>query len=172
MPDDSRYPIPDPGTPDLTRPLNQISFGEALSEQGQMSATWSPKWREKYDWAMRFTLRPLLFLMVVMLNIWWDINVSRIVWRTGEGRLHLDKTVLVALVTTSMANFIALVVIIAKHLFPRDKTRFEVTFASSLPRYLLHSSYFNHAVPCFPLAFWSALHTDPLPRPASLPTVR
>jgi hypothetical protein len=114
------YPIPDPPKLDLTTPLNQISFTEAISEQGQMGAAWSPKWREKYDWGVRFVLRPILFAAVAWLNIWWDRQVCAMLWQSGREKtgFHLPNSVLVALVTTSMGNFIALVVIIAKHLFP------------------------------------------------------
>ena len=91
------YPIPEPGKLDLTTPLNQISYTEAVSEQGQMGAPWSPKWREKYDWGMRFALRPVLFLIIVALSWWWSVNVSKLVWASGKGWVKLDKTVLVVL---------------------------------------------------------------------------
>ena len=88
-----------------------------------MAEPWSPKWRGRYDWAMRFALRPLLFLVVVALNIWWDVNVQRMLWQSGRAGsgFHLESSVQVALVTTSMANFLGLIIIIAKNLFPERK---------------------------------------------------
>ena len=75
------------------------------------------------DWNLRFTLKILLFVFVVFLNVWWDSRVADWIWYSGYtgGRFHLSDTVLIALATTSTANFLALILIIAKHLFPSDK---------------------------------------------------
>jgi hypothetical protein len=120
---DPQFPIPDPGKPDLDSPINQLSLAGAALEQKQLSGWWSPKWLERYDWAMRYVLRPVIFVVIVWLNIWWDVNVRDILWqagRTGSG-FHLENSVLIALITTSMANFLALVAIVARHLFPDSK---------------------------------------------------
>lgn len=47
-------------------------------------------------------------------------NVLALLWQSGrEGtKFHLNDGVLIALVTTSVANFLALVLIIARNLFP------------------------------------------------------
>lgn len=73
-----------------------------------------------WDWLLRFTLKILLFGFVIALNLWWDINVRRMLWQSGlaGSHFHLNDPVLIALVTTSMANFVALIAIVAKHLFP------------------------------------------------------
>ena len=73
-----------------------------------------------WDWLLRFTLKILLFGFVIALNVWWDINVRRMLWESGRmgSSFHLNDPVLIALVTTSMANFVALIAIVAKHLFP------------------------------------------------------
>lgn len=73
-----------------------------------------------WDWLLRFTLKILLFGFVITLNLWWDINVRKMLWESGHigGPFHLNDPVLIALVTTSMANFVALIAIVAKHLFP------------------------------------------------------
>ena len=117
------FPIPKPEKPDLSRPINQASLSESLSEQDQLAEPWSPKWRGRYDWAMRFALRPLLFLIVVVLNIWWDVNIRDMIWQSGRAStgFHLENSVIIALATTSMANFLGLIIIIAKHLFPERK---------------------------------------------------
>ena len=74
------------------------------------------------DWNLRFWLKILLFVFVVSLNIWWDTRVADWVWYSGYagGGFHLSDPVLIALATTSTANFLALILIVAKHLFPSD----------------------------------------------------
>jgi hypothetical protein len=64
-------------------------------------------------------LRIVLFIFALGINIWWDKHVLAILWqagRVGTG-FHLGDSVLIALVTTSVANFLALVGIIARDLF-------------------------------------------------------
>jgi hypothetical protein len=41
-------------------------------------------------------------------------------WKAGSNNsgFHLDNSVQIALVSTSIANFLALVIVVAKHLFP------------------------------------------------------
>lgn len=73
-----------------------------------------------WDWLLRFVLKIALFGFVIALNLWWDVNVRRMIWRSGTvgSQFHLNDPVLIALVTTSMANFVALIAIVARHLFP------------------------------------------------------
>lgn len=73
-----------------------------------------------WDWLLRFILKIALFGFVIALNLWWDVNVRRMIWRSGTtgSQFHLNDPVLIALVTTSMANFVALIAIVARHLFP------------------------------------------------------
>lgn len=40
-----------------------------------------------------------------------------------RSKFHLDDSVLIALVSTSIANFLTLLVILAKHLFPSHSPR-------------------------------------------------
>jgi hypothetical protein len=126
MPADQDFSIPEPEQPDpLGSPIDLESFTRAAKEKKQLSEPWSrsPVWRESYDWAMRFILRPAIFVIIVGLNIWWDFNVRAILWQAGRigAGFHLDNSVLIALITTSMANFLALVAIVAKHLFPDSR---------------------------------------------------
>jgi len=122
--EDSELPIPEPQIPETTSPLGFVSLREAEAEQNQLASRWfSPKTRETYDWAMTFVLKPVLFVIVVLLSWWWSVNVSKLVWASGKGWISLDKSVLVALVTTSVGNFITVVIIIAKNLFPDAKKR-------------------------------------------------
>lgn len=96
---------------------------EATLENAEMSGRLSPQWREVYDWIMRFLLKPILFIFVLMGSAWWVWDVSQMVWqagRSGSG-FHLSDAVLIALITTSVANFLALVTIIANNLFPNPK---------------------------------------------------
>jgi len=120
-PDD--FEIPEPRIPDLDNPVDRQSLVEAEKEKSIFSGWFSPTFHDHYDWVLRFLLRPALFVFIVGLNAWWDGNVRDMVWqagRTGSG-FHLDNAVLIALITTSMANFLAIVAIDAQHLFPRPK---------------------------------------------------
>jgi len=73
-----------------------------------------------YEKSINLLLKVILFVFVIILNIWWTHRVLQLVWSSADShaRFHLSDSVLIALVTTSLANFIALVVIVAKHLFP------------------------------------------------------
>ena len=113
--------IPEPEKPHPDRPIDEQLLVRGALESRDLSARFSPAVRESYDWWMRFVLKPVLFITIVGLSWWWSVNVSKLVWASGKGWISLDKTVLIALVTTSVGNFIALIVIIAKHLFPERK---------------------------------------------------
>ena len=62
------------------------------------------------DWSLKFWLKILLFAFVILLNVWWDTRVADWVWYSGYvgGGFHLSDPVLIALVSTSTANFLAL----------------------------------------------------------------
>jgi hypothetical protein len=116
----AEFDIPDPPIPDSRSVIYEKSLGEAVFEQRQLSSWLSPKAREGYDWFMCFILKPVLFSFVLGISTWWICDVSGIVWQSGRSGsgFHLNDSVLIALITTSIANFLALVTIIAKNLFP------------------------------------------------------
>jgi hypothetical protein len=64
-----------------------------------------------------------LFGFVLGINIWWTSNILKMVWLSGSkgSYFHLDNNVLIALVSTSIANFLALVIVVTKNLFPGEK---------------------------------------------------
>ena len=74
----------------------------------------------KIDETIAKLFRAALFLFILGINWWWDRNVLAILWQTGRdgSHFHLSDKVLIALVTTSVANFLALVLVIVKNLFP------------------------------------------------------
>jgi hypothetical protein len=105
-------------------PLKEATLrDEATLEEREMSGRLSPEWRDVYDWIMRFLLKPILFVVVLMGSAWWVWDVSQMVWQSGRSGsgFHLNDAVLIALVTTSVANFLVLVTIIANNLFPTTK---------------------------------------------------
>lgn len=65
----------------------------------------------------------ILFAFVLGINIVWECWIVH--WIKLSGRqntgFHLSDGVLIALATTAVANFIGLVAIVAKHLFPEVK---------------------------------------------------
>jgi hypothetical protein len=119
------FTIPKPPRLDTEVELDPQSLKLAIDEsEGNKKGTLEKDARRGgLDWNLRFTLKILLFVFVVLLNIWWDTRVADWIWFSGYtgGHFHLSDTVLVALATTSTANFLALILIIAKHLFPSDK---------------------------------------------------
>jgi hypothetical protein len=77
----------------------------------------------QYERPLNISLKVCLFIFVITMNIWWTHRVLQLIWVSAdsESAYHLDNSVLIALVTTSLANFLALVGIVAKHLFPSSK---------------------------------------------------
>jgi hypothetical protein len=61
-----------------------------------------------------------LFCFLLGITFWWSYNVVQMLWQAGRvgTNFHLSDTVLVALLTTSIANFLALITILTKSLFP------------------------------------------------------
>ena len=98
----------------------------ALELQGFSDGTLSPvKDREDhFDWTLDFWLRLSFFLFALLINLWWDYNVRQMIWQSGRDKagFHLSDGVLIALLTTSIANFIGLLTIIANYLF-RERPR-------------------------------------------------
>ena len=104
-------------------PEDATLLREAALEEEEISGRLSPEWRDVYDWIMRFLLKPILFVVVLMGSAWWVWDVSLMVWQSGRSGsgFHLNDAVLIALITTSVANFLALVTIIANNLFPNPQ---------------------------------------------------
>jgi len=77
-----------------------------------------PDWRARTTF-QRYVLKWVMFLFVLGIDIWWTHNVLRMVWLCGsKSYFHLDNSVLITLVSTSVGNFLALVAIVARNLFP------------------------------------------------------
>ncbi len=87
--------------------------GFALDQQWQMEHA---RWRSWRDISLSY----VLFAFVLGINVWWESYVIHWIHLSGgKGSwFHLNDNVLIALATTSVANFIGLVAIVAKHLFP------------------------------------------------------
>ncbi len=98
----------------------------ALELQGFSDGTLSPvkDQEDHFDWTLDFWLRLSFFLFALVINIWWDYNVREMIWQSGRTNagFHLSDGVLIALLTTSIANFIGLLTIIANYLF-RERPR-------------------------------------------------
>jgi len=98
-----------------------LSLADAAQEyRGFQSRNQSALTRSWWDWIQVHVLKWILFGFVLGINIWWTNNILKMVWLSGSSPsyFHLDNNVLIALVSTSIANFLALVIIVAKSLFP------------------------------------------------------
>ena len=106
----------------------------ALELQGFSDGTLSPTQdkEDHFDWTLDFWLRSLFFFFALLINIWWDYNVRQMIWQSGRTNagFHLSDGVLIALLTTSIANFIGLLTIIANYLF-RERPRIVRALARS-----------------------------------------
>ena len=107
---------------DIPSPLDDERLSSdtlAVEEAEAFDKGWALK-TAKLEWHLKFWLKLLLFIFILGMNVYWAHQVIWMVWKAGldGGGFHLANSVLIALVTTSIANFIALVVIVAKHLFP------------------------------------------------------
>ena len=97
----------------------------ALELKGYEDGTLSPNSGEKHaEWTLHFCLRLLFFVFALLINIWWDYNIRQMVWQSGRANsgFHLTDRVLMGLLTTTIANFIALLTIIARYLFTPKMT--------------------------------------------------
>ena len=92
----------------------------SLEFQAYSSGNLTPR-QVTLDWRLRFILRTVFFFFALIINLWWDNNVRQMIWQSGRvgTGFHLSDGVLVALLTTSVANFLALLTIIATHLFQK-----------------------------------------------------
>jgi hypothetical protein len=117
------FNIPEPRIEKLEVSVaDSLSFADAAKEVSAFSKSRGGWWLRspQYDWLLNFVLKLLLFIVVISMNIWWTHRVLQLVWQSASmtSQYHLANSVLIALVTTSLANFLALVAIVAKHLFP------------------------------------------------------
>ncbi len=117
----SQKVIPAPETAADTISLVEASqelIGFASKDEGNLRRTIR-------DWQLRFWLKILLFVFVLAVNVWWDRHIQLMLWRSGatDSKFHLDNSVLITLASTSIANFLALVIIVARHLFPDSLPR-------------------------------------------------
>ncbi|SRR5712692_68728 len=100
---------------------DSLSLADATQEvRGFESGRKTDLTRSALDWSQVYLLKWILFGFVVWINIWWTRNILKMVWLSGSkgSDFHLDNNVLIALVSTSIANFLALVIVVAKNLFP------------------------------------------------------
>ncbi|SRR6266446_468013 len=102
-----------------------LSLAEATKEVSAFSKSRGEWWLRSthYEWLLNIILKILLFAFVIAMNIWWTHRVLQLLWQSASltSQYRLANSVLIALVTTSLANFLALVAIVAKHLFPSSK---------------------------------------------------
>ncbi len=119
------FQIPEPKLGGLEVSLaDSMSLTDAVQElQGFQSKSQSALSRPWLDWFQAYLLKWMLFGFVLGINIWWTNNILKMVWLSGSkgSYFHLDNNVLIALVSTSIANFLALVIIVAKNLFPDSR---------------------------------------------------
>jgi hypothetical protein len=112
-------PIPAPNAKEIEEipPDTAASYFDAVKEQIRFS-----KGDLAWDWRQKHIFKWILFIFVLGLSAWWSISVLRMVWKSGTSgsTFHLSDAVLITLVSTSIANFLALVVIVARHLFPGE----------------------------------------------------
>jgi hypothetical protein len=126
-------PIPPPIVVQIPKPKNKeieevpagnaVSYIEALKEQvGFSSGKESELRHATLEWNQKYILKWVIFAFVLVINIGWSVSILRILWLTGFHAygFHLDNNVLITLVSTSIGNFVALVAIVAKNLFPGD----------------------------------------------------
>ena len=122
----SVFPIPDPPLepPRIVDAQAERSFGDALREGLGFENRDLTRSEERHaDWGARYGLRVGFFFFALVLNLWWDLNVRDMMWQSGRlgTGFRLSDKVLVALLTTSIANFLALLTIIARFLFQKSE---------------------------------------------------
>lgn len=100
----------------------QVSLHTAAQElEGFRSGKLTPR-QASAEWSLRFILRTFFFFFALLINLWWANNVRLMLWQAGRvnSGFHLSNSVLIVLLTTSIANFLALLTIIATHLFRKE----------------------------------------------------
>src|ERR1700693_3602422 len=110
---------------EIPEPSNDLVLNPAASSTSLEKATAellafsSDKGWERHtarmDWWLRRRFKIALFCFVILINIIWTWEIIRTLWHSGMAgsTFRLSDSVLIALVTTSIANFIGLVVIVA-----------------------------------------------------------
>jgi hypothetical protein len=120
----SSFEIPEPKiVPVLESPgVTTLSANEAIGFSGDKE---SEMRRVHWDWRLRYCFKILLFVFVLALNIIWTYLIASFITRSGTdgSKFHLSDSVLIALASTSIANFLGLVVIVARHLFPSNSPK-------------------------------------------------
>jgi hypothetical protein len=113
----NRFEIPDPPSEKVTH-QEIAAYVQAIGEEHAYSVK-ARLWDINHT-KLNFWLKLALFVFVIAVNVIWDQNVSKILWASGRvnSMFHWSDKILIALVTTSIANFLALVIIVARHLFP------------------------------------------------------
>src|SRR5260370_28885988 len=106
--------IPDPEVPGTPAPDSL-----AAEEVRAFGREWFLR-SVQYERPLNLILKIILFIFVIAMNIWWTHRVLQLVWESADSKsaYHLANSILIALVTTSLTNFLALVGIVATHLFP------------------------------------------------------
>lgn len=94
----------------------------ALEQKGFDNGNLTPSPEQKDDHADRslaYWLRFGFFCFALIVNWWWDNHVVRLLWQAGRSNagFHLSDKVLITLLTSSIANFLGLLTIIAHYLF-------------------------------------------------------
>lgn len=130
-PDVSPPPGPQEGR-DFDIPASEVSVGsanqrelwEAFQELTRYDAGDLDKQHEHREWLQKYWLKLVLFIVAVVLNFAWDGFIIWMLIKSGirDSWFHLSDSVLITLASTSTANFLALVMIIAKNLFPQGKS--------------------------------------------------
>jgi hypothetical protein len=117
--------IPDPKA-DLALNSPAQSLQNATDELLAFSADdgWQ-RYTARLEWYLRRYFKIALFSFILIINIFWTLEITRMLWASGltGSTFHLSDSVLIALVSTSTANFLGLVVIVARHLFPSDSSK-------------------------------------------------
>jgi len=120
--------IPEPsGDPALK--ASDADIPSLIKATSELLAFSSDKGWERHsarmEWWLRRRFKIVLFAFVLGINLWWTWTITRMLWHSGlvGSTFHLNDSVLIALVSTSIANFLGLVVIVARHLFPSDSPK-------------------------------------------------
>lgn len=113
---------------DIPGPKSELSSNETQSAKEAAAFSSGSEHdmpRVNWDWRIRVCFRVFLFVFVLGINVYWSHQIVRLLWQSGSAgnNFHLSDSVLIALVSTSIANFLGLVVIVARHLFPSDPSK-------------------------------------------------
>ena len=128
--DQSKDLIDIPGPSSNEPPLNPTESVSSLriATKELFSYTTDAGWDRytaRLDWHLRRNFKIILFIFVLGINVFWTVEIVRMLWHSGMvgSSFALSNSVLIALVSTSIANFLGLVVIVARHLFPADSPK-------------------------------------------------